>query len=207
MLKELPVTFLTGRVDSVHTSVESEFLPPLVELPLTESRLGAADLTTSKSSTVAVSSQASNLGDRGGTASSAPDASAEAPSNIAVRRKLTQSAVVGKGSSFRTHQLWEGTVTDVRPTAFVATLRDLTDSANPDEQAEFERSEVSHDDRVLIAPGAAFYWVVGTELTRAGQKRNVSTLQFKRLPVWTDRAISRAMERGSHTKSIFGSAE
>lgn len=121
-------------------------------------------------------------------------------------RKFTQ-AVIAKGSVLKTLQVWEGTVTGLDEQNFVATLRDLTKPSNPDEQAEFARIEVSEDDQELLTAGSTFYWVVGTECTPGGQKRNISTLQFRRLPPWTGNALRRANERAAITRALFRSVE
>lgn len=126
-------------------------------------------------------------------------------SNIPLRR-LTQPATV-KGSVLKTLQVWEGTITGLDELNFVAVLRDLTKPSNPDEQAEFARTEVSEDDQELLTPGSTFYWVVGTECTLGGRKKNISTLQFRRLPRWTDNVLGRASERAAFTRNIFRSAE
>lgn len=121
-------------------------------------------------------------------------------------KKFTQ-AVISQGSVLKPLQIWEGTVTGLDEQNFVAILRDLTKPSNPDEQAEFARIEVSEDDQELLSPGSTFYWVVGTESTPGGQRRNISTLQFKRLPPWTDNALRRATERAVLTRSLFRSSE
>jgi hypothetical protein len=92
-----------------------------------------------------------------------------------------------------TRQVWEGTVTEVLPSGFVAILRDQTNSSNPDEQAtfSFDNTEISDDDQSLLAPGAGFYWVLGNERTPAKQSRNVSMLQFRRIPAWTGQKLQR----------------
>lgn len=126
-------------------------------------------------------------------------------SNVPPQR-FTQAAIA-KGSVLKTLQVWEGTITGLDEQNFTATLRDLTKPSNPDEQAEFARIEVSEDDQELLTLGSTFYWVVGTERTPGGQKRNISTLQFRRLPPWTDNALRRANERAALTRSLFRSAE
>lgn len=122
-------------------------------------------------------------------------------SNIPPRR-FTQP--IAQGSVLKTLQVWEGTVTGLLDDEnFIATLRDLTKTSNPDEQAEFARVEVSEDDLELLTPGSTFYWIVGTESTPGGQKKKISTLQFRRLPRWTDNVLRRANERAALTRSLF----
>lgn len=115
--------------------------------------------------------------------------------------------VSGTGSTLQIRQLWEGTVTEVRGEGFVATLNDRTKPCSPDEQAifEFESFEVPTDDQPLVTPGSVFYWMMGTERTHSGQIRNVSSVEFRRLPFWTKRSLVNASERVAHLKEWFSS--
>jgi hypothetical protein len=113
----------------------------------------------------------------------------------------------GHGCILQTRQLWEGTVKEVRQQGFVATLSDRTNTRNPDEQTMFYFGEVSAEDRQLVRPGSAFYWIIGTETTIGGQLKNVSYIQFRRLPVWTSRALKRAAERARRVRQLFRASE
>lgn len=115
----------------------------------------------------------------------------------AVLRQVPRSNVRGKVTKLKTRQVWEGTVTEISDNGFIAILADKTNPASPQERAsfDFDLTEVSHDDRELVAPGSSFYWVIGTEESAAGQVTNVSRLQFRRLPVWTEQRLSRSADR------------
>jgi hypothetical protein len=93
-------------------------------------------------------------------------------------------------STLQTRQLWEGTVTELCNGGFTAILSDKTNPSNPDEQATFDNAEISPDDQPLVGPGSSFYWIIGSERTAGGQVKNVSMVQFRRLPAWTDRKLS-----------------
>ena len=119
--------------------------------------------------------------------------------------KLPTSAVLpprlkiaspGSAPRLITRQLFEGTVTEVRDTGFLANLVDKTNHSNPEEHAVFDFSEIeiSPEDRPLIRTGASFYWVIGIEITVAGQVKNVSMVQFRRLPKWTRSRLARGSE-------------
>lgn len=126
--------------------------------------------------------------------------------NVAVapsRRAPSFAAGPLATSTLRTRQLWEGTITDVRSDGFIATLVDKTNPDNPDEQVLFPLGEVSEDDAAFIAPGSAFYWTIGSERTPAGQIKNVSMVQFRRLPTWTQNAIARAADRARLVSEFF----
>jgi len=106
-----------------------------------------------------------------------------------------------------TRQLWDGTVTEVRGKEFVARLSDRTIVSNPDEEATFDLDEISAEDRELVVPGSAFYWIIGTAITESGKRMNISMVQFRRLPAWTNRALSRAAQRAKHTGELFRASE
>ncbi len=89
----------------------------------------------------------------------------------------------------------------------MATLSDRTRPSSPDEQAifEFGSFEVPDDDQPLVTPGSVFYWMMGTERTRSGQVKNVSTVEFRRLPIWTKSSLASAATKAAHLKEWFAS--
>lgn len=103
----------------------------------------------------------------------------------------------GNSPRLRTLQLWEGTVTELREDGFVAVLSDKTNPQNPDERGvfAFDRIEISEEDQELISPGASFYWVIGTQVTRGKTVQNVSMVHFRRMPAWTESALARSAAR------------
>lgn len=113
------------------------------------------------------------------------------------------------GSILQTRQLWEGTVTKVRSGGFEAVLTDKTSPTNPDEYAafDFEDVEISADDRALIGPGAAFYWIIGSEKTAGGTVKNISIVQFRRVPAWSRSALSEAATRAKTISTLFQTQE
>jgi hypothetical protein len=133
--------------------------------------------------------------------------SASVPRGAAFAATITPQMRIGQGPTLQTRQLWEGTVTEVRDNEFVATLADVTNPENPDEQVEFTYDEVSEDDRQLVRSGSPFYWVVGSERTPGGQLRNVSMVQFRRLPTWTRSSLEQDAARARTIRDIFRSAE
>jgi hypothetical protein len=106
-------------------------------------------------------------------------------------------------STLQTRQLWEGTVSELRNDAFTAVLTDKTNPQNPDEQAVFHYSELSPEDRRLAEPGSSFYWIIGSERTVGGQLKNVSIVQFRRVPAWTRSALARASDRAKLFREVF----
>jgi hypothetical protein len=94
--------------------------------------------------------------DQPATATSSVRAEA-VPRSVALEPRVPTVAK-GTGITLQIRQLWEGTVTEVLPQGFVATLRDRTKPSSPDEQAvfDFESFEVSEDDQPLVTPGSVF---------------------------------------------------
>jgi hypothetical protein len=123
---------------------------------------------------------------------------------VAVVRSLSPSDALGsRGPTLHAKQVWEGVVTKLTSTDFSAIVRDRTNPLNPEESVVIERDELSPADADLVVEGAAFYWVVGAERTPAGQQKNVSVIQFKRLPRWTDRRIAQAKARVQQLQELF----
>jgi hypothetical protein len=109
----------------------------------------------------------------------------------------------GAGRTLQIKQLWEGTVTELLGGTFMAVLNDKSRPDSPAEQVEFESVELREDDWPLVEPGAVFYWMIGTERTPSGQVRNVSNIEFSRLPVWTRSSLKAASEKGSRVEQWF----
>ena len=101
-------------------------------------------------------------------------------------------------------QKWEGTVLEVLKESFWTRLVNHTDESKPDEEAEFSMGEVHPDDRQLVRPGAVSYWNIGYSDSISGQRTRVSTLIFRRLPVWTDEEFERAHREGRRLLELFG---
>lgn len=98
-------------------------------------------------------------------------------------RQRIRSVIIAK-------QEWEGHVQSVDGDRFNAILYDLTDRSAADaELGEFDIEEVSPGDKLLVAEGAVFNWIIGYETTPAGQKKSVSYLVFRRLPAFRQKDI------------------
>jgi hypothetical protein len=107
------------------------------------------------------------------------------------------------GRTLQIKQLWEGTVTELRGGTFVAVLNDKSRPNNPAEEVEFESVELREDDWPLVTPGAVFYWMIGTERTPSGQVRNISNIEFSRLPIWTRSSLKAAYDKGLRVEQWF----
>src|SRR5258708_4894257 len=184
MPEESSTTFSTGLESTNDTSLISTALPvpssPLFEFGPASATIGASQNSPRiGASTFAPQTQSQ-------------DSSLEQAGSLPIPKKATipprlKLAGIGRSPRLKTRQLWEGTVTQILDNGFVAVLSDKTNSISPEEQAtfQFESTEISPEDRRLISPGASFYWIIGSERTRAGQIKNVSMLQFRLLPLWT----------------------
>jgi hypothetical protein len=101
------------------------------------------------------------------------------------------------GRRFEVLQQWEGIVTDLEGDVFVAILRDLTDRTSDDEIAEIFLAEVPDADHPILKEGSAFYWIIGFEYKRGGQKSRVSEIRVRRTPEWTIQKIERVKKRAA----------
>ncbi|MFZ0796818.1 MAG: hypothetical protein WAM98_03450 [Terriglobales bacterium] len=124
------------------------------------------------------------------------------PRSVKVEPETPQMAKEA-GRALQIKQLWEGTVTELRGGTFVAVLNDKSRPSSPAEQVEFESIELREDDWPLVAPGAVFYWMIGTERTPSGQVRNISNIEFSRLPIWTRSSLKTASEKGLRMEQWF----
>lgn len=95
-------------------------------------------------------------------------------------------------------QKWECTVLEVKQDAFTARLIDQTGS-NFDEEAEFPLAEVDTEDRDLVEAGAVFYWNIGYRDQASGRER-ISTIRFRRLPVWTSKELKIAAHEAARVR-------
>jgi hypothetical protein len=89
---------------------------------------------------------------------------------------------------------WDGYVEDVHRDFFTARLRGLKGDgvAGKDEEAEVPKSDVDAADSDLIVPGAFFRLMITYESPKVGPRRRYTTVQFRRLPAFTQREIDAA---------------
>lgn len=103
---------------------------------------------------------------------------------------------------FMALQRWEGVVIECREETFLARLTDLT-AEGTEEEVELLLADVPDEDRSLIAAGAVFYWAIGYRYEASGQSSRVSTLRFRRLPVWSASELEAARERAREVAEVF----
>jgi hypothetical protein len=108
---------------------------------------------------------------------------------------------------FQALKRWEGVVTATDVEQFTARLRDLDSSAESDLEAVVSVDEIADSDEQLLEVGAVFYWTIGYRIEPHGQKSSVSTIRFRRLPVWTSNDRKRLSKLASDYDAFFdGSA-
>jgi len=95
--------------------------------------------------------------------------------NLFSRRQIENRSV-------NTLQEWEGLVDAVDGENFVARLRDLTNSKNPEEIATIPLSEVDPCERERVIPGALFHLFIGYTRRGGSQRRETFTYFRKHLP-------------------------
>jgi len=95
-------------------------------------------------------------------------------------------------------QEWEGYVLDIQKDSFTASLLDLTNKNEiPNEEAEFEISEIAKPDVGFLSIGAVFRWVLGYRIKPSGQARE-SQIIFRRMPKWNPESEARADRHAKH---------
>lgn len=100
-------------------------------------------------------------------------------------------------------QRWEGTVVQCEGATFRARLTDLT-ADGPDEEVELLIDDVPEEDRSLVEPGGVFYWAIGYLSAPSGERPRISSLRFRRLPVWSTSELEAARERAADVAEVFG---
>ena len=98
---------------------------------------------------------------------------------------------------------WEGRVDELTDGGFIASLSER-DGRDPDHTAEFSVEEVSPSDRVLVVPGAVFYWTIGYRDRVTGQRSRESLIRFRRLPGWTSREAAEVRARADAVARELG---
>jgi hypothetical protein len=104
---------------------------------------------------------------------------------------------------FRIEAAFDGTVLHVGDDSFIARLENKLDPNDIQEEAEFAFNEIPSADKPLIARGAMFYWFIGKTEKPHGQQGNTSLIRFRRLPVWTEHAVTGAKTRASFLRAIL----
>ena len=99
---------------------------------------------------------------------------------------------------------WECTVESIGSETFSATLRSLLKPGDTEKEAELPLDEVSPDDQELLAPGAIFYWTIGSERSPKGTISRFSRIKFRRLPGWTRRDLATVEEEAKRLFAMFG---
>jgi hypothetical protein len=115
--------------------------------------------------------------------------------------RLNEASPDRKPARFIALQKWEGYVREVGERTFIARLVPLSGEA-PEQEAEIYLEQVDEGDHALIAPGAVFYWSIGYSYRPSG-KSTVSSIRFRRLPIWTKREQERAHYWARRFESLF----
>jgi hypothetical protein len=167
--------------------------------------LGASQVSSSTASTS--ENPSSSLGAFQSSSLPAMTVTASPVPTGAQLRPNLRSLFRSRGPILQTRQLWEGTVIEVRNGGFVAVVNDKTNPANPEEQVSFDFGDLSDEDHSLVSLGSPFYWIIGRERTPTGTVKNVSFVQFRRLPSWTPSALSKVSDRARRFKELLRAEE
>lgn len=122
-----------------------------------------------------------------------------------VRPFVSFNTIAPSKRQFEVLQQWEGIISEIGDDHVVAELINLRHRSNPIEIAEILLSEFPRADESLLAPGNAFYWTIGYDLSPGGQISTVSKIRMRRLPKWTKRGIEALMKEADAVfKEISG---
>src|SRR5271165_2263995 len=105
--------------------------------------------------------------------------------------------------AFKVLQQWEGTVLSRNGDQFEALVRDAIEKQRPEERATIKIDEVTEDDRLLIMPGAIFFWTIGYLIRKSGRSTS-SVIRFRRLPQWSSFELERANQKSHEFEYILG---
>ena len=108
-------------------------------------------------------------------------------------KAVNENFVFSFNNSFSKSQNWIGYVTEIGETSFKARIEDANTKIGTYEDAEFDISDIEHEDKKMLSIGSAFYWSVGKEY-RNGTLSNQSILRFKRLPKINSADFDEAMD-------------
>jgi hypothetical protein len=104
---------------------------------------------------------------------------------------------------FQALKRWEGVVVAVNGEDFMARLHNLDNPSEYDVEAVIPVDEITESDKVQLEIGAVFYWTIGYRIETYGQKSSVSTIRFRRLPVWTAQDRKRLRKLASEYDAFF----
>ena len=103
---------------------------------------------------------------------------------------------------FSTLQKWEGYVSEVSETEFIAVIKDLSNRENLQEVVTFDRNEIADEDQELIEQGAIFYWYIGYQDEIGGKKRS-SSIRFRRLSGFSKDELDSAKKEVNDLRKYF----
>lgn len=101
-------------------------------------------------------------------------------------------------SYFEPMQEWEGYVVSLneKEKTFYARLVDKTAfERHESEEATFSFDDVSESDKELLIEGAIFRWSLGYEKNASGTRRKISSVVFRRVPIWTRLELEESRNR------------
>ena len=117
---------------------------------------------------------------------------------------LDQVSQTKPRTTFHALQEWEGYVIEIGEDDFTVRLLDLTaGSSHEEEEAVIPFSEISEDDLKRLRLGSIFRWVIGYAHSASGNKRRVSEVVFRELPVVTKQDIVEAEARARKTAQLW----
>ena len=128
---------------------------------------------------------------------SVPTTRSEIGKSISDRRVIPFPQKSYFHDSFVSLQKWEGVVLSLGEDTFTAKLVDSTDTSRPAEITELALEDVQEYELEMVKPGAIFILTIGYHISKSRQKRRQTHLLFRRLPVWQERDLQKALEKAN----------
>jgi hypothetical protein len=133
------------------------------------------------------------------------EASTESPSSLEL---ISAPVVIHPGpfrrkERFKVLQQFEGTVLEISDEECRARVQDLGKSEAL-EEITFPTEEISESDREIAVPGSVFYWDIGYQDRIDGQRLRVSSIRFRRIPVWKEKDLEVASREAELLSESLG---
>jgi hypothetical protein len=109
-----------------------------------------------------------------------------------------------RAETFVTMTKWRGVVLHVGKETFDAMLQPVQNDDAPKKAAVY-LEDVPRNERILVTPGAVFYWSIGYHDAPSGSRTRQSVMRFRRFPAWSESEVEEARARAIRDQEAFAS--
>jgi len=138
-------------------------------------------------------------------ADNATAVSTEAPANLGLSAPpvIVLPGPFKPRHRFKVLQQFEGTLLEISGDECRARIRDLTKPGFV-EEITFSIEEISESDHNIAVPGAVFYWDIGYQDRIDGQRLRVSSVRFRRIPMWKEKDLISSQREAESLSETLG---